>query len=289
MNKKALLTGSTGGLGKEIADILAKDGWDLVLVNRSQEKSAEQIKNLQEQYPNQNFVSFIADLMDIEQIKKVCAEISQQHPKISALYNISGLLTDKRIDSPQGYEGHFALNSIAPYLMMKYLQPILKSENNADNNDNNATNLSVIVNFSTEAIKSIKNIDLSALPNPEKIGGLFDAYSKTKFAMTAATNAISEKLLADNIVAYSICPGPTKTQMTHNNSGMPFFIRLLRPLIFKPASAQARKLVNAVNEISKTDKTGIFIASGKLVKNPPLTEDKDIQKNLIEMLDKIAA
>ena len=47
-NKWALVTGASGGVGKEIAKILAKKGWNLVLVARSESKLVDLSKELVE-------------------------------------------------------------------------------------------------------------------------------------------------------------------------------------------------------------------------------------------------
>ncbi|MEM6474352.1 MAG: SDR family NAD(P)-dependent oxidoreductase, partial [Planctomycetota bacterium] len=46
MKKTAVVTGSTGGIGTEIAKLLADGGWNLALVNRSATKSEEQAAEL---------------------------------------------------------------------------------------------------------------------------------------------------------------------------------------------------------------------------------------------------
>ena len=77
-----------------------------------------------------------------------------------------------------GVEGHFALNTLAPYMLIQGLRPQL-SAGASDGNQ------SVIINFSSSAINAVKEIDVTQLRNPDKIGGLMDAYAKSKQAVTA--------------------------------------------------------------------------------------------------------
>ncbi|MGD1927288.1 MAG: SDR family NAD(P)-dependent oxidoreductase [Leptolyngbyaceae cyanobacterium] len=237
--KTAVLTGSTGGIGLEISKILAKQGWNLALVNRSQEKTNFQLEELHKSHPSQEFTGFIANLMDASDINRVAAEIRSEYTEISALYNIAGLLTDKRIMSPQNIEGHFALNTLAPYALTQ----LLRNQLGAGVRNIQQT---VIVNFSSSAINAVKEIDVRNLTNPESIGGLMGAYATSKTALTAVSALMKEELLKDGILIQVVDPGPTKTSMTGSSDGMPWYLLLLRPLLFKPAKLQAQRLISAV-------------------------------------------
>lgn len=280
MIKKALLTGSTGGLGKEIAQILAEDGWDLILLNRNKDQSDKQIASLQSEFPDQTFDSFLANLMDLDDIRKITQDIAETHPKITALYNIAGILSNKRIINPQEIEGHFALNTLAPYMISKQLQLQLKA---------GATQgyPACIIYFSSSAINSVKELNVDKLVNPDKIGGLMDAYAKTKAALNVIACFLREEFLADNIYIYTVDPGATKTQMTTSNKGMPWFLRILAPLLFSDPRTQAEKLVNGIHTAQTNEKTGLFISSGKVKENPVFTNDIKIQNDLRELMDNL--
>ncbi|MEL6370760.1 MAG: SDR family NAD(P)-dependent oxidoreductase [Pseudomonadota bacterium] len=278
--KTALLTGSTGGLGREVSQILAKDGWDLILVNRDKEQADQQIASLTELFPDQKFDGYTANLMDIEDVLKTAERIAVAHPKITALYNIAGLLTDKRILSPQNIEGHFALNALAPYLLVRALRPQLKAAGTP-------SSPSFIVNFSTSAVNSVKTLDLSKLVQPDTIGGLMDAYAKSKSVLNIMACFLKDELLADNIYIYSLDPGPTKTQMTNSNQGMPWFVRPLVPLLFGDAAKQAQKLVERVDAAVKSKQTAVFISNGKIKPNPPLANDTEIQTGVRTLMDNL--
>lgn len=276
--KTAVLTGSTGGIGLEISKILAKQGWNLALVNRSQEKTNFQLEELHKSHPSQEFTGFIANLMDASDINRVAAEIRSEYTEISALYNIAGLLTDKRIMSPQNIEGHFALNTLAPYALTQLLRNQLGA---------GVRNIqqSVIVNFSSSAINAVKEIDVRTLTNPESIGGLMGAYATSKTALTAVSALMKEELLKDGILIQVVDPGPTKTSMTGSSDGMPWYLLLLRPLLFKSAKLQAQRLISAVESAVSEGKSGLFISEGQQKSYPPITLNKDIQTEIKSLLD----
>jgi len=276
--KTAILTGSTGGIGLEIARILAEQGWDLGLVNRSQEKTNFQLEDLRKSYPNQEFVGFSANLMDVLDIKRVAAEIGSRYAEVSALYNIAGLLTEKRVMSPQNIEGHFALNTLAPYYLTQLLRKELSAGVTTDR-------YSVVVNFSSSATNGVKELDVATLTNPESIGGLMGAYAKSKAALTAVSVSMKEELLDDGILIETVDPGPTKTSMTSSSDGMPWFLLLLRPLIFKSAKFQAQRLVDAVETVVSDGKSGLFISEGKRKAHPSIALNKHIQTEIKLLLD----
>ena len=278
--KKALLTGSTGGLGNQISRILAEDGWDLILLNRNKEQTEKQVSNLRNSHPNRSFDCFQVDLMDIESMRKVTQDIAAAHPQINGLYNVAGLLTDKRIESPQGIEGHFALNAVAPYMLLQSLKMQLGAAASPQSP-------AFVANFSSEVVKGIKSLAVDKLVNPDSIGGLNDAYAKTKVALNVMACFLKEELLRDNIYIYSVDPGATKTPMTSGNQGMPWFIRLLAPLLFGDPATQAQKLVDGIDKEMKSNNSGTFISNGKVKENPPVALNSQTQDDLRELLERL--
>lgn len=274
----AVITGSTGGIGQEVSKILAKEGWNLVLLNRSSPRSEAQCTALKAAFPDQVFTSYTADLMDLLEISEVAGEIANHHAEINALYNIAGILTDKRMRSAQGVEGHFAVNVLAPFLLFQKLRKQLRARVESDLN-------SVIVNFSSSAIKSVKKLEVSKLTDPDEIGGLMGAYAKTKLAVTMIAEIWRQELVSEGILIHSVDPGPTKTAMTGSGDGMPWLIRLLQPLLFKSPEAQARKLVDAVSAGVKEKASGIFLSEGKRKEPPAIVHDIKLQEALRKLLE----
>ena len=274
--KVAVITGSTGGIGGAIADQLAAGGWELVLGNRNAEKALQQKTELNAAHPKANVDLIQADLMDVEQIKRAAREILASHSSIDALYNNSGVLTSQRIMSAQGHESNYAVNTLAPYVMLECLRPALKRTAGAPK--------TMIVNTTSAAHNSAKSLDVDMLSDPAKIGGLTGVYATTKLALTTMGTAMAPDLEKDGIMLRSVCPGAVVTPMTKTSDAMPGILKFLVPLLFNKPEKQAGKMINAAKPDSFGGRTGIYITNGKEKVAPKLAEDAGVQSSLMKKL-----
>ena len=280
MKKRALVAGSTGGIGGEMARLLCERGWSLVLLNRNQAKGKEQARSLANDYPNVDVVSVSADFMDLDTVRDACARLAADGLKIDALLSVSGLLTAEKNTSKQGFESHYAVNTLATYELIRHSVPLLtrpKSEAAA-----------VVLTMSSSTIHRVKRLDLDDLANPEKVGGLAGAYARSKLALTIMGAAWADELRAHNILIRSVDPGPTMTPMIERGDGIPFVIKLLSPLLFKKAGVQAEKALNPLSPDAFLGRTGTFYAEGKEKKPPELVMNKDLQARLMIKLEQDA-
>lgn len=274
--KIAVITGSTGGIGSAIADQLAKAGWNLVLVNRNEEKANQQKATLAAAHPHAVVDLVQADLMDIPQIKTAVQTIIAQHPQIDALYNNSGVLTSERVLSVQGHESNYAVNTLAAYVMAQALRPALRREDTDTN--------TMVVNTTSSAHNSAKSLDTETLSDPKVIGGLTGAYATTKLALTTMGTAMAGELHGEGIMLRSVCPGGVVTPMTKTSDAMPGILKLLVPLFFNAPEKQATKMIHAAQTDSFGGRTGIYITNGKEKPLPKLALDQDVQARLMAKL-----
>ncbi|MEM8936676.1 MAG: SDR family NAD(P)-dependent oxidoreductase [Pseudomonadota bacterium] len=274
--KTAVITGSTGGIGGAVTDVLASQGWKLVLVNRSASKGADQQDALKKAYPDVDVTPISADLSDIQQIRSAASEIISATPKIDALLNISGVLTSSEVKSAQGFEIHYAINVIANYLMTTLLRPALTGSSPDEK--------SMVVTMSSSAIKGVRSLDLDKLNNPPSLG-LFGAYATSKMALTIMCAALADDLLKDNILIRAVDPGATATPMTTGSGdGMPGFLRFLAPLLFSKPDKQAKKIAFAADPASYDGRTGVLVMEGKERPMPKIAQDPELQKALLAKL-----
>ncbi|MEO0384173.1 MAG: SDR family NAD(P)-dependent oxidoreductase [Pseudomonadota bacterium] len=274
--KIAVITGSTGGIGSAIADQLAKDEWDLVLVNRNEEKAKQQKVTLEAAHSDAVIDLVQADLMDIAQIKEAAQKIIGMHPQIDALFNNSGVLTSERVISAQGHESNYAVNTLAAYVMTQGLRPALRRDDTVEK--------TMIVNTTSAAHKAAKSLDTETLSDPKVIGGLTGAYATTKLALTTMGVAMADGLRADGITVRSVCPGAVVTPMTKTSDAMPGILKLLVPLLFNAPEKQAAKMIHAARTDSFGGRTGIYITNGKEKPLPKLAMDQHVQARLMAKL-----
>ncbi|MEK5138609.1 MULTISPECIES: SDR family NAD(P)-dependent oxidoreductase [Priestia] len=85
----ALITGASGGIGRQLAYHFAEDGYSLVLVARSKEKLEELKKELENNYSISVLIS-IKDLSKQKEALKLYDEIKQQRITVQFLVNNAG-------------------------------------------------------------------------------------------------------------------------------------------------------------------------------------------------------
>ena len=277
-----VITGSTGGIGSEIAKILALRGDAMILVNRSETKATSQRADILAKHPELQIELVTADLMDTAQIAAAAQRINALPGRIDALYNNSGMLTAEKTLSAQGFESQFAVNTLAPYQLIQNLRNKMARPANEPP--------AMIVNFSSSAITPLKALELGNLANPEKVGGLMSTYAQTKLAVTALAPALADDLRSDNILIRAIDPGATKSAMTTGgNSGMPKILAWMAPLLFSPADKQAAKVVESADPAAFEGRSGIYVANRKEKKMPSPATDKKVQQDLIALLEQALA
>ncbi len=119
----AVLSGSTGGLGKEIARELVLRGYDLILLDRSPERSGAHRDELLSLAPNRNIELLITDFSSIASVRETTARLSGR--EISLLIINAGAYSIPRCISDTGYDNVFSINFLTPYYMLRELMPEL--------------------------------------------------------------------------------------------------------------------------------------------------------------------
>ena len=125
MNKTILITGSTDGIGKLAAIQLAKEGHQIYLHGRSQQKLTTVIAEVRAASNNSSINGFVADFSDLEAVKQMAQAIKTELSKIDVLINNAGVFKGPSTNK-DGFDLRFVVNYLAPYLLTSELIPLLK-------------------------------------------------------------------------------------------------------------------------------------------------------------------
>jgi NAD(P)-dependent dehydrogenase (short-subunit alcohol dehydrogenase family) len=191
-DKAALITGGSSGIGLAVARALGQDGYGVTVSARRPDKLEEAAAALRED--GLDVLSVPANMADEDDIKAMLAAHEERFGRLDILMNnagvgIGGAIADavtKKLDM------QIAVNLRAVYLVTREAIPMLKAAG--------ADGGALIVNTASIAGK-----------RPQ---GWLAAYSATKAAVIALTEATNMELAADGVRGTAICPGFVDTAMT---------------------------------------------------------------------------
>jgi NAD(P)-dependent dehydrogenase (short-subunit alcohol dehydrogenase family) len=172
-NKIVLITGATGGIGKQTALSLAKIGAQVIVTGRSRSSGEEAVTELRQISGNRRVELLLADLSTLAGIRSLVEQFKQKYDRLDVLINNAGFVAPERQLTEDGIESDFAVNVITPFLLTHLLMDNL--------NASPAAHARVITLMGGEAKGSI---DLNNLQAERSFSGL-NTYSHTKMVMMA--------------------------------------------------------------------------------------------------------
>ena len=182
MDRAALVTGGSSGIGLAIARMLRDEGYALTLVSRRAEKVQAAAEEL-------GAFAVAADVGDAEECVRVVAEHLSHHGRLDMLVNSAGIGIGGNVETlpVKHFDLQVGVNLRGLFAVTQAAIPLLRLSHGW------------IVNLASIA---------GTLPTP----GLA-TYGATKAAVIALTRSLNEELDADGIRAVAICPGFVDTPM----------------------------------------------------------------------------
>ena len=121
----ALVTGSTGGLGREVALELAATGAHVIIHGRSRERGAEVVREIES--AGVGSASFhAADFASLGAVRDFADTVLADYKRLDILVNNAGIWLESdegRVLSEDGHELHFQVNYLSHYLLTRLLLP----------------------------------------------------------------------------------------------------------------------------------------------------------------------
>ncbi|MDO3412400.1 SDR family NAD(P)-dependent oxidoreductase [Saccharibacillus sp. CPCC 101409] len=266
----AVLTASYSGIGTELSKMLAAAGYDLILINRSPERTIPQLKQLRSAAPSRVIEPIYADLSDHAQIRQAAEQIAEKRDRIDLLIHNAGIAGERLELSVQGNDLHYEVNTFAPYLLTELLRPQLA-----------AADHSVVVAVGSSAMRMAHGLDLPQLRVPRKFKR-FRAYAHTKLATAAAFQAMADDYAQDRISLRIADPGPTRTAMSMSGA-MPFWFPMIRWYFVSPVKG-AERIHTAATATVHPRKGAAYFEFGRPALLPKAARNTETADRLMEIL-----
>ncbi|ADG72735.1 3-oxoacyl-[acyl-carrier-protein] reductase [Brachyspira murdochii] len=189
-NKTAIVTGSSRGIGKKIAEALAKEGANIVVTATNLDKASQVAEELKSSY-NIETLALEHDAKSSESCKEVIAKTIEKFNSIDILVNNAGITKDMLV---------------------------IQMDDSAWN-DVISTNLSGAFYMSREAAKTMlrarkgKIINISSVIGKMGNAGQVN-YAAAKAGIIGITKSMAKEFAPRNICVNAIAPGFIQTDMT---------------------------------------------------------------------------
>lgn len=210
--KTILITGSTDGLGKQVAEQAAKAGATVLLHGRNATKGASAREEIIYYSGNPNVPYYNADFSSLQEVKALSERILKEHRQLDVLINNAAIGggpkgAPEREVSRDGLELRFAVNHLAHFVLTQNLLPLLLQSAPAR-----------IVHVSSIGQSPLDFGDLMM----ERRYDSFDAYCKSKLAQILYGFELAEQLKDKGITVNSLHPATLmNTKMVKEFFGPP--------------------------------------------------------------------
>jgi NAD(P)-dependent dehydrogenase (short-subunit alcohol dehydrogenase family) len=126
--KTALVTGSTDGVGRMVAQRLGADGWCVLVHGRDRTRGEEVVSGIKAVGGAAEFLQ--ADLSSMAEVRRLADAVQKTTTRLELLINNAGIGRGDpqggREMSPDGSELRFAVNYLSGFLLTYLLLPLLK-------------------------------------------------------------------------------------------------------------------------------------------------------------------
>ena len=191
MNKTALITGATSGIGRAVADIFAENKYNLIVTGRRSERLQE-LKAALEQQHGISVFALCFDVRNNDEVVRNIESLPVEWRNIDVLVNNAGLavglnhIQDGVLDD---WERMIDTNVKGLLYVTRAVSPLMVARNSGH-----------IVNICSVAGKEVYENG--------------NVYCATKHAVDALSKAMRIDMLGHNIKVTNICPGAVETEFS---------------------------------------------------------------------------
>lgn len=276
--KVVLITGATGGIGRETALGLARLGATVVGVGRSIEKNERTCAGIRAETSNENVHYLTADLFSLAQVLRLAEDFRGRFNRLDVLINNAGSMFWEFDVSADDIERTFALNHLSHFVLTNALLDMLK-----------ASAPSRILHISSVA----HHAALTADQMPHKFYRLwygFPVYAESKLANVLFSNELARRIEGTGVTSNALHPGFVDTGFGRNGAwyASGFMAAIQRVGAISPREGAANSIwLAAAPELAEV--SGKYFRETEAVAPSRLARDEQAALRLWERSERLAA
>lgn len=211
-----IVTGSTSGIGKETAKVLAKKNATVIMAVRNVKKGQGVAGEIRAEVASANVVVRELDLSSLESVRTFAEEFNQDFERLDVLINNAGIMFPPYSKTRDGFEIQMGTNHLGHFALTSLLLPLLQK-----------TEGSRIVALSSTG-HTMGNIDFSDLNWEKRNYNTQRAYGDSKIANLYFTYELARRLenQGDHPRITAAHPGWTATDL-QRHSGIMRFLNMI--------------------------------------------------------------
>ena len=250
--KTVVITGGNGGIGKETAIALARQGARVIIAVRDPVRGAAAVGDIVVRSGSTDVEQLGLDLASIASIREFATALATKTDELSVLINNAGVVMRRRQTTADGFEMTFGVNHLGHFLLTGLLHDLL--ERGAP---------SRIVVVASDAYKGARRgLDFDDLNLEHSHYGGMKAYCRSKLANILFTRELARRLDGSGVTANAIHPGIVATRLARDgDTGWlgNMALKLARPFFNTPEQG-ARTSIYVASAPELESITGAYFA-----------------------------
>lgn len=285
--KTVVITGASGGIGKETARDFYGRGARVILACRNMEKANEAVVDIKNNPPSRikkdeyqniagELVIYSLNLASLKSVRDCAKNLLTKEAAIHILVNNAGVAMLPYEKTEDGIETTLQTNHLGHFLLTLLLMPKMQSSSPGCR----------IVNVSSIAY-ILGDIDFDDI-NLEKSYTSIKSYTQSKLANILFTKELARRLTKANIHGinvYSLHPGLIPTEISRHASntlflGTGFAYNFLTWLLFKNVEQGAQTTIYCSVDEKAANETGLYYSDCQVANQRRKASNDEYAKNL---------